>query len=722
MCGIAGILASTADARPRRTELVHMIEAIAHRGPDGCGALLDGAAGLAHARLALVDRESGAQPFGSADMRHWIVFNGEIYNHAALRAELAAHGRRFRTRSDTEVLLEAFRAWGNRAWARLEGQFAVAILDRAEGSVTLARDAFGIAPLFVAETPTAVAFASEAKAILASGRVAARPDAVTLNGAFRLWSPPVGRSAFEGISMLAAGHVRTYDARLRGRESAFATPRLGRGGTLHGAGIRSDRDSGAAGACAMHASRPGSRPDRARTVDRVERALREAVRARLPAEQPVGAYLSGGVDSSLLVALMRAEGIRRPRTLALRFGREGAPDARFDEGEAQQLASESLGTEHRELFVDGELLAGALARTVEHAECPIVRAGPVAMLLLAGAARESGLRAIVTGEGADELFAGYDIFREARVRDAARNGEDARIGRALASLHATTAGSRDAMWTAFFANGDGDGAMDSHAPRWRNGAWTLRFLAPEIRGALDDMGLRALVADALPDDWRGRDPVERAQEVERATFLSTELLAAQGDRVLMANGVEGRYPFLDGAVLREAARLRPEERIGGDLDTPVEKAILREIAARHLPETLARRTKRPYRAPIASALLGPDAPEAMRDLLSPRSIAANPLVDRRAASALATRAFSPDSRLSEREEMAALGIATLESWRRAFLAGAARAPARPRHVPFVVLKPWRGIATPVASDLPVGPLEIHTPTTAHTPSTTTEAA
>ncbi|MFM1822752.1 MAG: hypothetical protein RI967_1018, partial [Planctomycetota bacterium] len=359
MCGIAGMLASSADARPRRTELVRMIESVAHRGPDGCGALLDGSVGLAHARLALVDRESGAQPFGSADLRHWIVFNGEIYNHATLRDELASLGHRFRTRSDTEVLLESFRAWGNRAWARFEGQFAAAILDRADGSVTLARDAFGIAPLFVAETPRAVVFASEAKAILASGRVAPRADATALNGLFRLWSPPPGRSAFDGIAMLAPGHARTYDASLCAREFAFAAPRIGAGGTPHGAGLPSHARVGGFSAGGrrddsdVRANRDGTRSNRARAADRVERALREAVRTRLPAEQPVGAYLSGGVDSSLLVALMRAEGVARPRTLALRFGREDAPDARFDEGDAQRLASEALGTEHRELFVDG---------------------------------------------------------------------------------------------------------------------------------------------------------------------------------------------------------------------------------------------------------------------------------------------------------------------------------------------------------------------------------
>ncbi len=668
MCGIAGILASRPERRPRRAELVRMAEAIAHRGPDGAGAILDRGAGFAHARLALVDRANGAQPFGSADGRHWIVFNGEIYNHRTLREALAAEGVRFRTRSDTEVLLESFRAWGDEAWPRLEGQFAAAILDRATGRATLARDRFGIAPLFVAEAPGALLFASEAKAILASGRIAPRPSNEAIHGAFRLWSPPPGLSAFEGIEELPPGHARTVDADGRCRETVFATPRLGR----------------------THSPRTAVAP--AKTADdaavRVERALRAAVRDRLPAEQPLGAYLSGGVDSALLVRCMQLEGVSRPTTLGLRFGRAGAPDARFDEGDAQREAAARLGTDHREIFVDAAGLAGALPDAVWHAECPLLRAGPAPMLVLARAARDAGLRAVLAGEGADEVFAGYDVFREARLREAHRGDETHRAGIGLDSIHATTDGARGGMWRAFFGSADVRDPMDSHAPRWRNGAWSLRFLAPEVRDATDADGVRTRIGRALPGGWERGDAVERAQEIERATFLSTYLLAAQGDRALMASGVEGRYPYLDGRVVAAASGLAPGARIAPGPAGLVAKATLRAVARRHLPAAIAERPKRPYRAPIAAALLGPAAPGLVRDLLSPKSLARNPLVDARTAGALAERAFADGARLSEREEIAALGLATLELWRRTFLEGDLRRETRPRHVAFTVLPPF----------------------------------
>ena len=673
-----------------------MARSVAHRGPDGSGVFCADRIGLAHARLAVLDREGGAQPMSSASRNLTIAYNGEVFNHVELRQELEADGHGFTTHSDTEVILAAFERWGADAWVRLEGQFAFALVDRNRRSLHLVRDRAGICPLLLARLPDCLVFASEAKALFASGRVDARADPAGINAIFRNWSSPGSRTAFEGVESLEPG-----------RSVAFVLDAIGSRGWRSARREALQSRHGIA-ECRTYAR---LRMRRSETIDcspgdamsrgrRVAESLRSAVRLRLRADIPVGAYLSGGLDSSLLVALMsdefRRSGADRPVTFSIRFMNErGGCEAGevaacgFDEGSWQRRVVEALGTDHREVAVGREELVGALDAAIAHAETPLLRAGPLPMLLLARFVRAQGIRVVLTGEGADELFGGYDIFKESRYRaflardpsSAARRGLAARLHR----QQPRRAGGGVAMWSAFLAGrvrddepspADGAGPFASHALRWHGGSWMLRFLAPEIREALDQRAFERGVASSLPPAWEEQDELGRAQELEIATFMVPSLLSSQGDRMLMASGVEGRYPYLDGAVAAEAASLRTEERLVGLREKP----LLRRIARGLLPAEIASRPKWPYRSPIQGAFFGANAPTRVRDALSDRSLARNPLVDARAARALAARAFDASTArpLSEREEMAAFGLLTLMLWHERFIERRLSAPAAAR--------------------------------------------
>ena len=692
-----------------------MAQSLAHRGPDGRGILVEGRVGLAHTRLAVIDREGGAQPFSNPARGTTIVYNGEVFNHIELRRELESDGRVFSTKSDTEVVLAAYETWGDDAWRRFEGQFALALWDRFARSMYLVRDRAGICPLFVARLPNALIFASEAKAIFASGRAAPRVDRIAINAVFRNWSVPGTRSVFEGVESVAPGQrVRiSLDAIgspvwRRERQDPLSEGSRSVVGRIY-ARLRDGTDSQDFPVESNNSRESFS------SEARVTERLRRAVERRLRSDIPVGAYLSGGLDSSLLTALIVEERARAgsspPTTFSIRFRGEGDFDRGFDEGAAQHMVAQALGTDHREISVGTDRLVESLERTIDHTESPLLRAGPIPMLLLSEFVREQGMRVVLTGEGADELFGGYDIFKEARLRAYLARDPASGMRQALASRlhrqHATRTDGGIAMWSAFLSSGEvhahrrdssayprdssaypredgqghalqrsGSGDTDpfaSHVLRWQSGAWMVRFLSEDIRASLDQQAFYRCVESAMPPAWRDLDDLGRAQELEIASFMVPYLLSSQGDRMLMANGVEGRYPFLDGAVAAEAARLRSEERLVGLREKP----LLRRIAGRLLPREIAERPKWPYRSPMQRAFFGVDAPDFVREALSDTRLRAHPLIDGPAAARLAQRAFmaSATKPLSEREEMAAFGLLTLVLWHERFVEHASCANA-----------------------------------------------
>lgn len=614
-----------------------MAAALRHRGPDGHGLLLDGELGLVHTRLALIDPHGGAQPMADARQDLWIVGNGELYDHRRWRDDLRSRGHHFRTDNDIEVLLHAFAEWGDDVWPRLDGQFAAAIWHARRRELRLVRDRFGVVPLFYAEVDGGLVFASEAKALFAGGRVRPALAAEAISEAFVNWSVLPPGSAFVGVRCLPPGTTLRLDADGTRTTHTWWRPEF------------------------VPTNTP---PTLAAAADVLHERLDRAVRQRLVADAKVAVYLSGGLDSSLLAALA-ARASPNLTTLGVRFA--AAP---FDEGAAQHRVRDAIGSVHHEVVSADQDLRAWLPAVVWHGEAPLLRTAPVPLFQLSARAHELGIKAVLSGEGADELFGGYSIFLEQRVRRFwARCPQSTARPALLARVHdfvADAAVRQGAMWQAFFAPGlaDVDDAFYSHALRWRNNAWTTRVLATGGGAAALPSRLLAL----LPPGFARSSPLARAMAIEIVAFLSPYLLSSQGDRVGLAHGVESRHPFLAAEVAGFALTLPDRCKVRG-LTT---KVVLREVARRLLPAAIVARPKQPYRAPIPNRLFAP-GDDLVGELLQREALAANPLLQAEAAAALVARAQSGRP-LSEREGMALCGLLTVQLLQHQFVRSPAALP------------------------------------------------
>jgi asparagine synthase (glutamine-hydrolysing) len=596
MCGIAGIVSLRPGLEPPTLEaLTGMAGALRHRGPDESGVYRDDRAGLAQARLSIIDLSSGQQPLPNEDGTLWITFNGEIFNYVELREELVALGHRFRTRSDTEVIVHAYEAWGERAFDRLNGQWAVALWDRPSGTLVLARDTFGVRPLYVCEHGGRVWFASEVKAIFSAAPDVPRAfDPIGLEQLFTFWTTVPPRGIFAGVSELEPGHVRTY-----------------RDGTVTEHVTRAPHFPGA-----ETGGFEGTLDD---AVDAVRARLEQATALRmLRADVPVGSYLSGGLDSSLVAALgLRAKGSGFS-TFSLRF-----EDAEYDETSFQRLMASRLGSEHHEVVVSRRDIADVFPEVVFHTERPILRTAPAPLFLLSRLVRRSGIKVVLTGEGADEMFAGYDLFREAKVRRFWAHSPTSRwrplLLERLYPYLARSPVSQRAMTRQFFGQNLASASAPGfgHELRWRGTAALRRLFSPEIRVALDGRDVVSDLLGSVPPAFGTWTPLAQDQYLEVRTLLSGYLLSSQGDRMLMANSVEGRFPFLDQDLAALAESLPPSYKLRV-LD---EKHILKRLGRDLVPREILERKKQPYRAPDALSFLEPSAREWIEEVASAAAIA-----------------------------------------------------------------------------------------------------
>lgn len=636
MCGIAGILNLVEDAPPGEHVLRAMLGMLRHRGPDQFGIYRDSSVGLGNARLSIVDLGGGQQPISNEDGRYWIVFNGEIFNHVELRADLEARGHRFATHCDTETIIHAFEEEGPACLSRFNGQFAIALWDRQEKTLFLARDRVGVRPLFFTRTENSLVFGSEIKAVLAAPGVRADLDAAALAEVFTYWSAQPPRSCFQGIQELPPGHY------LIARNGAW---------TVH-----------------PYWSPDFESPPRDKErsleeyVDELGERLIDATRIRLRADVPVGAYLSGGLDSSLIAAIVKQLGVGHLDTFSIAFS-----DPRYDESPFQRRMAEFLGTDHQVVYATHEEIGRVFPSVIWHTETPLLRTAPAPMFLLSKLVRNRGYKVVLTGEGADEFLAGYDIFKEARIRrfwarQPASTGRPQLLRRIYPDIQnlATTGKS---YLSAFFGAGLTDvGAPSySHAIRWRNARRNHRLFSPDFQQRLRDTNSREL-PEPLPRDWAAWDPLEQAQYVEITTFLSPYLLSSQGDRVAMAHSVEGRYPFLDARVMEFCNRLPTRYKLRG----LSEKYLLRRLAQRWLPAEIGKRGKRPYRAPIHRSFFSNPAPEYVEGVLSSDSLRASGVFNPLAVEHLATK-LRQNRPAGELDEMALVGVISTQLWYEQFI-------------------------------------------------------
>jgi len=626
MCGIAGIFDARGEGRIAAANLAPMVAALSHRGPDQRGIYLDRNTGLGHARLSIVDLETGAQPIRNETGTVWLVLNGEIYNHPELRTGLEAKGHRFYTRTDTEVLVHLYEDKGPDFVDDLNGQFALGLWDASRKRLLLARDRFGICPLYYAEHESRFLFASEIKALLASALLpppSLEPRA--LDQILTFWTTLPGATAFQGIRELPPGHVLTIDAAGQRLRKYWDIPYQPPGSYVQATPQSVGND--------------------------ILALLMDATKIRLRADVPVGSYLSGGLDSSGITALISRYFNRHVRTFGVRFEEEA-----FDEGGYQKEMAGRLEVEHRELEASNALIAEAFPRVIWHCEAPVLRTAPAPMLLLSRFVHEQGIKVVCTGEGADEVFGGYDIFRESLVRQfVLRRPDSPRRARLFERLYPQIfrTGREKISYRQFMARdpAQAEEPFFSHLVRWNNTARIKQFFSKEMRAALAGYSATEDLARMMPAGFERRDTLSKAQYLEDKLFLSNYLLTSQGDRMAMANSVEIRPPYLDHRIIDFMARVPPSWKILGLNEKRLLKKAFRDI----LPTSITRRTKHPYRAPIQSVFIGRLQSESYRDALSERSIRDAGVFDPEKVGRL-FRKLEAASSASETEGMAVSGI------------------------------------------------------------------
>lgn len=639
MCGIAGIVDLHGHGRVSRVELAAMLEPLQNRGPDGRGYYLGADVGLAQARLAVIDPAGGGQPIGDRAGSVWVVCNGEIFNYRELRQELRARGHRFSTDSDTEVIVHLYKEHGEAFVHHLNGQFAIALWDVLRRKLLLVRDRPGIVPLHVSVSGGRLLFGSEAKALLPLLPRAPALDPLALDQLFTFWAPLAPRTLFQGIEQVAPGEMLVVqDGRCRRRRY------------WHWAFPAAD----------------GPYRDEPPEVlaEQLHELLLDAVRLRLRADVPVGAYLSGGLDSSALAALIRREAGGVLRTFSIRFA-----DAALDEGRFQQRMIDHLGARHSAVRCSGSDIAGRLPAAVWHAESPMLRTAPVPMAMLSELVRREGYRVVLTGEGADEVLGGYDIFKEAKVRQFwARQPESAWRPLLLKRLYPYLDLSQQqglAYLQRFFGRDlhRWRHPCFSHLPRWTTTAMCKEFFSDDLKDALRDSAVEALERD-LPAAMASWAPLQRAQYLEMTTLLPGYLLSVQGDRMLMANAVEGRFPFLDHRLIEFAAQLPPHLK----MKALNEKYLLKKAVGRYLPREIRDRYKQPYRSPDIAAFFSGHTPDYVMALLDPDAVRRSGYFDPQRVGRLVAK-IRQGRAIGAKDGMALIGILSTQLWHETFVEG-----------------------------------------------------
>jgi asparagine synthase (glutamine-hydrolysing) len=593
MCGIAGIIDLAGQRSVPEGTVQRMALALVHRGPDEEGFFVRPGVGLASRRLSIVGLADGQQPVTNEDGSVFVVFNGELFDYVERRADLKNRGHRLLTHCDTEIIPHMWEDHGDGMWERLRGQFAIALWDASKRRLQLGRDRFGIAPLFWTRQGDWLLFASEIKGLLASRMVPPRPDRRGIDHVFTFSAVPGPRTCFEGVQLLPPGRFLNI------------IPASGNGAKA----VVEERAFWEMDFPDQGAEERGENPRQ--LVDDFEKILLQAVEERLRADVPVGAYLSGGVDSSMIVAL--ACHLKGP---AINTYTVRVHQPELDELDAATLSARHIGAKPPVVqdFRDKDALA-TYPKLITAAEAPVIDTACAALLQLSGRVHSCDQKVVLTGEGADEWLVGYPWYKAAKLMGFL----DLMPGVPLSNL------ARSAY------------LRINKVPRFPN-AWR-REVENSVGGPnawIDAYGvlaisklrfysepMREMAAQTNP--WTELNfPLERARRwhplhrgvwIAARVLLAGHLLQAKGDRVAMHNSVEVRYPFLDEDVFDFLAKLHPRWRLRGFRD----KHLLRLLAERWVPKSVARRHKVIFRAPLDSFHMDPEPP-FVAQLLSDESL------------------------------------------------------------------------------------------------------
>jgi len=589
MCGIAGII----DFRKNISEvdcesvLNRMMTRIDHRGPDDCGLYIEPGMGMGNVRLSIIDVSGGYQPLCNEDGSLWIVYNGEVFNYVELHDELIKKGHIFKTHSDTEVILHMYEEYGADALQYLNGQFAFAIWDNQKKECFFARDRTGIRPLFYSDVNGTLVFGSEIKSLFEFPGIGRHFSSAALKEVFTFWTTLSPNTLFEGVYELPPGHCAWF-----------------RNGHLIVKKFWSLRFATAS------TRFEGSIAD---ALDQFRYLLSDSVALRLRSDVPVAAYLSGGLDSSATTSLIRKVAPGHLNTFSIGFA-----DNVFDETKYQKEVSQYFQTNHKSIVCSAGDIAEWFPKVVWHSEIPLLRTSPAPMMGLSKLVHENGIKVVITGEGADEALAGYNIFKETLIRQFWARQPQSKIRplllKKLYPYLPNISQASPGMLKMFFGYKleATDSPVYSHLLRWQNTSNIQKHFTPELNDSLKDYYPVERYAESIRPEIDGISSLAKAQLIETNVFMSGYLLSSQGDRMAMANSVEGRYPFLDYRILEFAASLPDEFKLKG----MNEKFLLKELMKDQLPQTVLKRHKQAYRAPILEAFIGSEIPDYVRDMLS----------------------------------------------------------------------------------------------------------
>jgi asparagine synthase (glutamine-hydrolysing) len=639
MCGINGIFYRKSQHKVDQTVLNKMAAVLDHRGPDEKGFFANHSIGLGQTRLSIIDLTGGKQPIFNEDGSICVVFNGEIFNYIELKEYLKKKGHKFYTKSDTEVIVHAYEEYGYDFFHHLNGQFAIAIWDRNKTELILARDRVGIRPLFYSDQiKDTFLFASEIKSILQYPGINPSIDPHGLNQVFTFWVNVPPRTVFKDIKELPPGNYMRIT-----REGIQIKPY-------------------------WNMDFPNEHDYEYRDIEyyqkKLEELLYDSVAIRLRADVPVASYLSGGLDSSIITSLVKRYHNNDLITFSVAFS-----DPNYDERAFQMKMVDYLKTDHRVIEADYEKIGDVFSDVVWYAEKPMIRTAPAPLYILSRLVRDNNIKVVLTGEGADEVFGGYNIFKEDKVRRFWAKYPDSNIRPlALSRIYPyikDPAKSGQNFWQLFFKKNltDTQNRYYSHQIRWDNTAQLKKFFKREYQSQFDNSKMYDELESYIHPDLDKWHPFARAQYLELRLFMAGYLLSSQGDRMMMGNSVEGRFPFLDHRLIEFASTIPPEYK----MKVLNEKYILKKTYENILPAGILSRDKQPYRAPISQCFTNGSTNLASK-LFEEEKIIENGYFDNRMVNLLKKKIEKSNGMtLSARDDMAIVGIVSMQLLHHHFL-------------------------------------------------------
>jgi len=584
MCGIAGII-DYYGRENSRGNIEAMLQSISYRGPDESGIYLSAQAVIGNVRLSIIDIEGGQQPLSDPTGRFWIVFNGEIFNYKELRTDLEKKGNTFNTKSDTEVLVQLYSVYGSKCLSLLNGQFSFAIWDKQKEELFVARDRVGIRPFFYNIRDGVFSFASEIKSLFQQKNISREFLRESMSQVYTFWTAISPNTVFKGIYELPPGHFATFSRK------GFAIERFWE----------------------LSFNKPESTLSFLDSVDRFHELFSDAVRIRLRADVEVAAYLSGGIDSSATVAYIKDIEPGILNTFSIGFEEKD-----FDESVYQNEASKYFGTTHKSMICTSKDISDSFPKVIWHSETPILRTAPAPMLLLSELVRKNNIKVVVTGEGSDEILAGYDIFKEAKIKRFWASQPESKIRPLLLKkLYPYLSQMKDVnpkLLRSFYGYKleDINNPFYSHLLRWNNSNHIKKHFSESTKQTLKDYSVLDELEKKLPSNFDSWDQLAKSEWLETTIFMSGYLLSSQGDRMGMANSIEGRYPFLDYRVIEFCSSLPADYKLKG-LN---EKYLLKRLLKNRIPESIIKRSKQAYRAPIKSVFLSDKSADYVKEMLS----------------------------------------------------------------------------------------------------------